>query len=311
MGWLDRIGKKRQDAQPEGEPKDGTVEKYSLCGVEFRVVWTGGKPWAVADDMATGLGYDQASRITRHVSDSEYLIRNHPVVTNAGTRYYTLISKRGVLDVFMTVNTERTKPFRKAVLDLLEAIDEGRVRIVPADDGPAKLIGPTAARAMKRNGLGLAWGEDRQDHCDKNRLAVGLLWKLIKEDAEKKGRKPSQKLFAAFHDALTEGATWMNTAQCLRALGIEKGTPLDYLDSLPLATRNHMLTALIEGFKSGEITLENAAAKFEAIKRAARAIPGAVYGSDFRCVVDRDKADVPLLTYRSAIQDQRRRYCAQ
>jgi prophage antirepressor-like protein len=98
-----------------------------LCGVEFRVVWIGGKPLAVATDLAKGLGYQDANDITRHVSDKN---KSNPIQDRvvATGRPLTLLSKRGILEVFMAIRKEETKPFREAVLDLLEAIDEGRVR---------------------------------------------------------------------------------------------------------------------------------------------------------------------------------------
>lgn len=278
-------------------PADGTVETHLLGTVEFRVVWIGGKPWAIADNLATGIGYDRGSRITRHVSDKN-LIRDHKMVTSAGTRYVTLISKRGVFEVFMAVNKPETEPFREAVLDLLEAIDEGRVQITSANQ---TRIRPWIGKVQRRYGHSLGWGKRRQRIADGNKAKQDLIFaKEFGGDAD---------LIAKHYNSQAFGLFKRKIKQLRNLLGMSaksKASPLDRVGDNAAAWYDAANQTLLQKMKDGSVSKGNLLETTESIAGACRQTALQLLGPEYDFgVVENASGHKVLDVERKKLPDQK------
>ncbi|MFX4085635.1 Bro-N domain-containing protein [Sphingobium yanoikuyae] len=86
---------------------------YQFDETPVRVVMIAGNPWFVASDLATALGYPEASKLTRMLDDDERGL--HIVETLGGHQDVLIVSESGMYASILRSRRKEAKRFRKWV----------------------------------------------------------------------------------------------------------------------------------------------------------------------------------------------------
>lgn len=95
-----------------------SVELFSFMDNKVRVVVIEGEPWFVLTDVATILGYEQAQKAKRVLSDGEYSLPPRETKADLGVRgsLPTIVTESGLYRLIMRSNQPAAKPFQDWVV---------------------------------------------------------------------------------------------------------------------------------------------------------------------------------------------------